>query len=168
MDISTGGLCFFADRFMHEGTTCELTLQLPDGETILVSGGVVRCQLIKGRVHEIGIKLFQAFDMGVLQSEVPAASMSPDARDGGGDHPNLSRDEGSNPVGAAAATGVLPSAASGARSAAEAAMLEELRQRLPANAIELKMLAERIAGLHECSTRLDEIGRELHLGSRAG
>jgi hypothetical protein len=77
VDICSGGMCFFADRFMHQDTMCDLTFQLPDGEVVMVMATTVRCRYIRGRAHEVGVSFDTPFDMGVLNDEVPAKNISP-------------------------------------------------------------------------------------------
>lgn len=64
-DISNGGIGIFHGRFEYPGSRC--VVEISDGsggETIVLEGTVVRCELMKGRVHEIGIKFGTEFDAG--------------------------------------------------------------------------------------------------------
>ena len=57
-NISRGGISILHSAFIHNGSSCVVTLNLPGGKKEYVSGKVVRCNHLQGRVHEIGI----AFD----------------------------------------------------------------------------------------------------------
>jgi PilZ domain len=177
VDIATGGMCFFTDRFMHHGTLCDLTFHLPDGEAVLVTGKAVRCSHLQGRIHEVGVEFNSAFDMGLLRHELPAASISPAGETAGapsGTPPSAyAGSEGQAQAGVSGYSGAAPvqSASTSAGHSGDSGgggVSEDLRQRLPKIAIELKVLAERMQEIHVCSTRLNEIGRELHVGSNAG
>ncbi len=54
-NLSSNGLSFIHSGFLHHGTKCCLQLTTLDGAWENISANVVRCRLIKGRVHEIGL-----------------------------------------------------------------------------------------------------------------
>lgn len=80
VDISASGACFLVGRFFHQGTACDLTLQLEDGELMQVNGKVVRCNFMQGRVHEVAINFDSKFDMDLISPEVAGAAVSPAAQ----------------------------------------------------------------------------------------
>ena len=55
-NISSGGISVLHSAFVHSNTPVEVILNAPDGNSILVSGKVMRCNHVTGRIHEIGIK----------------------------------------------------------------------------------------------------------------
>lgn len=55
-NLSDTGLCFLHGSFLYPRSECVVTLQSKDRKTIEVSGTVVRCRHITGKVHEVGIK----------------------------------------------------------------------------------------------------------------
>ncbi|MEM9082587.1 MAG: PilZ domain-containing protein [Planctomycetota bacterium] len=62
-DISNGGIGVFHGRFEYPGARCVVEISGgPQGDVIVLDGEVVRCELMKGRVHEIGIKFKEEFD----------------------------------------------------------------------------------------------------------
>ncbi len=170
VDISTSGMSFLIGRFLHQGTECNLILRLPDGETILVSGEAAACVHLQGRVHEVKVAFGKHLDMDLLKPEA-APKVRSDAGDAGVASASSGGYGGAVDPALAGASGYAGSAniaAPGAGGASIDGVSEELRQRLPAIAIELKTLAKRLAEVAEYSGRLGEIGRELHVGSRAG
>lgn len=77
IDFSSSGMCFFSERFLHPGTTCTLTLRLLDGEMLLATAKVVRCEFIQGQAHEVGVELDERLDMALFFPNVPAEVVSP-------------------------------------------------------------------------------------------
>lgn len=54
-NISRGGMALAVGRFVYAGSSITITLALPDGESRLVTGRVLRCQFLEGRAHEVAI-----------------------------------------------------------------------------------------------------------------
>ncbi|MDF1810105.1 MAG: response regulator [Phycisphaerales bacterium] len=54
-NISRGGISVLHSAFIHTGSPCVVTLNLPGGKKEFVPGKIVRCNHLQGRVHEIGI-----------------------------------------------------------------------------------------------------------------
>lgn len=65
-NLSRGGLAFLHGTFLYEGTRCEACLMRLSGEAMLVTGRVVRCRHVTGRVHEIGMEFFEKIDLEAL------------------------------------------------------------------------------------------------------
>jgi len=63
-NVSCGGISFLHGNFVHTGSTCRLTLRALDGTETEVAGRVVRCRLIRGRVHEVGVAFDSPIDLG--------------------------------------------------------------------------------------------------------
>ncbi len=55
-NISRTGMALLHGKFVYDGTICVLGLQALDGQVIPVRGKVVGCRLIRGRIHELGIR----------------------------------------------------------------------------------------------------------------
>lgn len=77
IDLSSSGMCFFGERFLHPGTGSVITLRLVDGEMLQVAGKVVRCEYIQGQAHEIGVEFDEHVDMALFFANVPGAIISP-------------------------------------------------------------------------------------------
>ncbi len=71
-NVSCGGISFLHGGFVHTGTTCRLTLRALDGTQTEVSGMVVRCRLIRGRIHEVGVAFDSPIDLRRLLPAVQA------------------------------------------------------------------------------------------------
>lgn len=73
-------MAFLHCSFLYPGSIISATLRTRDGEQMSVTGKVVRCEHVSGRVHEVGVKLDQAIDPGALGArpeEVTAKSSGP-------------------------------------------------------------------------------------------
>lgn len=55
-NISSGGIAILHSSYMHVGSICEVILPRAGLSAVPVSGRVVRCRHVGGKVHEIGIK----------------------------------------------------------------------------------------------------------------
>lgn len=66
VDLSPGGMAFLHCSFLYPGSAIAATLRTRDGEQMSVTGKVVRCEHVSGRVHEVGVKLDQAIDPAAL------------------------------------------------------------------------------------------------------
>ncbi len=58
-DISTSGLSFLHSNYVHLGTPCLAELLTKDGQQRRVLGNVVRCRLISGTLHEVGVRFIE-------------------------------------------------------------------------------------------------------------
>jgi len=64
-NISCEGLSFLHGGFVHPGTRCLVQLITSYGTWTNAGGTVVRCQLIEGNVHEVGVRLDREIDPAV-------------------------------------------------------------------------------------------------------
>lgn len=55
-NISSGGIAVLHSSYMHVGSICEVILPRAGLSPVPVSGRVVRCRHVGGKVHEIGVK----------------------------------------------------------------------------------------------------------------
>lgn len=62
--LGPGGLSFLYGTFVHTQAVCDVTLHTADQHDVTVLGRVVRCRLIRGRVHEVGVAFFRPIDVG--------------------------------------------------------------------------------------------------------
>ncbi|MBY0112054.1 MAG: PilZ domain-containing protein [Phycisphaerales bacterium] len=78
VDLSCGGLAFLHGSFLYPGSVISATLRTRDGEQMSVTGKVMRCEHVSGRVHEVGVKLDHAIDPSVFgaRNEQEAAKTS--------------------------------------------------------------------------------------------
>jgi len=54
-NISRGGISILHSAYIHTNTPCEIILNVPDGKQQSISGKVVRCAHLSGRIHDVGI-----------------------------------------------------------------------------------------------------------------
>lgn len=62
-NLSDTGLGFLHGTFIYPGTPALATLKARGNLPIEVRGQIIRCQLIQGRVHEIGMRFDQPIDV---------------------------------------------------------------------------------------------------------
>lgn len=62
-DISHTGISLLHGTFVYPDTPCLITLLTLDGETVQVRGTVVRCRLVSGRVHELGVRFSESMNV---------------------------------------------------------------------------------------------------------
>ncbi len=58
-NISRGGISILHAAYVHSGSSCDIILKIPGGKQQVISGKVVRCNHVEGRVHEVGIAFNQ-------------------------------------------------------------------------------------------------------------
>ncbi len=58
-NISCGGMSLLHNSFVHTGTRVTVKLATPNGGVIESEGKIVRCQHVRGMIHEIGVKFTQ-------------------------------------------------------------------------------------------------------------
>lgn len=63
-NLSTGGIAFLCEAFAHAGSGCTVTLITPENETVPVEGKVAHCHLVRGRIHEIGVRFEKPIPVG--------------------------------------------------------------------------------------------------------
>ena len=61
-DLSTGGLAFVHNGYVHVGTRVEVALRRPDGQEDAVTGTVMRCDHIARTWHSAGVKFDAKLD----------------------------------------------------------------------------------------------------------
>lgn len=76
-DLSEGGMGVLHGAFLHEGSSCVVKFKTEDGSPIAVEGRVVRCRLIKGRIHEVGIEFTSRQDLSVIFPSLGAGRPAP-------------------------------------------------------------------------------------------
>ena len=88
-DLSSGGLAFVHNGYVHVGTRVEVALARVDNQAGTVAGAVVRCGHIAKTWHSVGVKFDAQIDTGQYVTGDPAAA-PPDAhhaRDAAGPKP---------------------------------------------------------------------------------
>ncbi len=55
-NLSATGISFLHTGYLHVNTSCTIHLRLLDGEKAAVCGHVVRCDHIRGVVHDVGLR----------------------------------------------------------------------------------------------------------------
>ncbi len=63
-DLSAGGMGFLHGGFLHAGGVCSVKLRDKEGKTVMVTGRIARCRMIKGRTHEVGIAFEERIELG--------------------------------------------------------------------------------------------------------
>jgi len=61
-NLSATGLCVIHGGFVYDQTACTVTLSTLTGDLVSVRGRVVRCRLVRGALHELGISFDGAID----------------------------------------------------------------------------------------------------------
>jgi CheY-like chemotaxis protein len=74
-NLSSTGLSFLYNGFLHSGTRCELQLINSDETWVEVEATVVRCRYIAGRVHEVGLRLNEPVDKSQIVSQELSATV---------------------------------------------------------------------------------------------
>ena len=69
-NISRGGMALAVGRFVYAGSGISISLALPDGESLLVTGKVLRCQFLEGRAHEVSILFDSPLPPDLLETVV--------------------------------------------------------------------------------------------------
>lgn len=77
VDLSPNGMAFLHCSFLYPGSTICATLRTRDGEQMSVTGKVMRCEHVSGRVHEVGVKLDHAIDPTALGARLEESSAKP-------------------------------------------------------------------------------------------
>lgn len=68
-NLSGTGLGLLHGGFLHPGSACEVMMISQDGDLVGVSGVVVRCRHVEGRVHDIGIRFEEKLDLSMFEVE---------------------------------------------------------------------------------------------------
>ena len=77
VDLSPNGMAFLHCSFLYPGSTIAATLRTRDGEQMSVTGKVMRCEHVSGRVHEVGVKLDHAIDPAALGARADEQAAMP-------------------------------------------------------------------------------------------
>jgi len=54
-DLSAHGIGFLHGSFLYQGQGCTIALRTIDGEEVLVTGKIVHCRCVRGRIHVVGM-----------------------------------------------------------------------------------------------------------------
>ena len=65
-DISLGGVGLLHGGYIHVGTIVSVIMPMGDGELLRMPGKVARCELIRNRIHLIGVQFERELDPRVL------------------------------------------------------------------------------------------------------
>ena len=77
-NISTGGVGFFHNAFVHCGTRCYVALRSASGEGVAVAGEVTWCRFLSNSTHEIGVRCDEDIDLTkFVAAETLATAPSP-------------------------------------------------------------------------------------------
>lgn len=78
-NLSSGGIAFLCEGFIHPRSNCTVMLVTPEKETVPVAGKVAHCHLVRGRVHEIGVRFDKPIALGcfVAPEAMPMAELAP-------------------------------------------------------------------------------------------
>ena len=74
-DLSSGGLSFLYNGYLHVGTSCELQLITVDNAWVDIQGIIVRCRFVAGRVHEASLRFTKPVDESLFLSQTLSASI---------------------------------------------------------------------------------------------
>jgi hypothetical protein len=56
IDLSDTGIGFLHGSFLYPGTRCAISLKADDGTLLTAAGKVVRCRMVRGHVHDVGVR----------------------------------------------------------------------------------------------------------------
>ena len=69
-NISRGGMALAVGRFVYADSGITISLALPDGKSMRVTGKVLRCQFLEGRAHEVVILFDSPLPLDLLEAVV--------------------------------------------------------------------------------------------------
>lgn len=72
-NLSTGGLSFLHNGFLHTGTQCGVQLVTAIGDRVYVRATVVRCRYVAGKLHEVSLRFDTPVDDSRFVSQELAA-----------------------------------------------------------------------------------------------
>ncbi len=76
MNLSACGIGFLHGAFLYPGTVCDIMLTNLEGKSELVRGQIARCELTKGRIHQVGVRFTAPIEVSrflAKDSEEPGA-----------------------------------------------------------------------------------------------
>jgi hypothetical protein len=56
IDLSDTGIGFLHGSFLYPGTRCAVSLKAEDGTLLTAAGKVARCRMVRGHVHDVGVR----------------------------------------------------------------------------------------------------------------
>ena len=62
-DISARGIGFFHGGYLHPGSRCYMLLGARDKGLVKIPGTIMRCEHLRGRIHQIGIRFDEVIDV---------------------------------------------------------------------------------------------------------
>jgi CheY-like chemotaxis protein len=68
-NLSPTGIAFLHGSFVYNGTACVLALHDRNGKMVGIEGKVVRCKLVRGHVHDVGVRFNRTLDLQQFASE---------------------------------------------------------------------------------------------------
>jgi len=73
MNLSGSGIGFLHGAFLYPGSVCDIMLTNLEGKAELVRGEIARCELAKGRIHQVGVKFAEPIEVSrFMTSETEA------------------------------------------------------------------------------------------------
>jgi CheY-like chemotaxis protein len=80
-NLSPTGIAFLHGSFVYTGTACVLALHDKDGKMVGIDGKVVRCQHVRGHVHDIGVRFARPLELKqfLIRGESKGQTSSPSA-----------------------------------------------------------------------------------------
>ena len=95
-NLSPTGIAFLHGSFVYTGTTCVLALHDKSGKIMGIDGRVVRCQHVRGHVHDIGVRFSAPIDLNqfLLDTNAKPGSAGADDAPGAASNPDPSAGDG--------------------------------------------------------------------------
>lgn len=69
-DISAMGVGFLHGSFLYPGTPCSVVLPALDGRMFSVKGTIVRCRLLQGKLHEVGVEFTDPIELQLFIADL--------------------------------------------------------------------------------------------------
>jgi CheY-like chemotaxis protein len=78
-NLSQGGMAFLCNAFIHPGSQCTMALVTPQRQQVTAVGKIVHCHLVRGRIHEIGVKFNRPINLGsfIAADVIPQSQVVP-------------------------------------------------------------------------------------------
>lgn len=74
LDLDERGMSFLHSKFVYPGTVCTAKLRTLEGLSVGITGHVMRCSLVSGRVHEVGVKFEHPINVGLFLTDADGES----------------------------------------------------------------------------------------------
>lgn len=65
-NISVGGMSILHSQMMYPGSACKVELATRHGGWLTIKATVAHCHLVRGMLHEVGLKFDKPIDLGQL------------------------------------------------------------------------------------------------------